>query len=457
MVFSSLEFIFRFLPVFLITYYIVPREWKNAVVLLGSIIFYAFGEPKYILLITGSVIVNYYAAKLMSECSGNMKRRLVFLVDIIFNIGILMIFKYLSFIITNINHFSVQSLKVPDIALPLGISFYTFQILSYEIDVYKKRIPYDRSLIDLGAYILMFPQLIAGPIVNYTEVALDMKSRIVKLTDVEEGLRPFIIGLSMKVLLANNLGTIWDNVGTAGYGNISTVFAWIGALAYTFQIYFDFAGYSLMAIGLGRMIGFKLPGNFDHPYTAVSISDFWNRWHITLTRWFREYIYIPLGGNRGGKTRTYVNLFIVWFITGLWHGAAWSFILWGIYYFCFVVLERVFIGNKLKKAPVILRHIYTMLIVMIGWVLFATESVGDTLVYISRMFTFNGGNDFLEHFGSVVALLAAGAFFSAPYFERFMKKHEKDLIGIAILFVLFWASVIALVDTVYNPFLYFRF
>lgn len=457
MVFSSLEFIFRFLPAFLLVYYLVPRAWKNAVILLGSIVFYAFGEPKYILLIMASVVVNFLLAKIMGESRGKLLRKLIFIVDIIINVGILLIFKYLAFIVTNVNGCLGTGYAVPDITLPLGISFYTFQILSYEIDVYKKRIPYDRSLTDLGAYILMFPQLIAGPIVNYTEVSLDMKSRMVRLSDIEDGLRPFIVGLSMKVLLANNFGTIWDNVGTAGYDNISTVFAWIGAAAYTLQIYFDFAGYSLMAIGLGRMIGFKLPDNFRHPYMAVSVRDFWDRWHITLTRWFREYIYIPLGGNRKGRIRTYVNLLVVWFITGLWHGAEWSFILWGLYYFSLVVLERLFIGKLLGKLPRIVGRIYTLLAVMLGWVLFATESIPDTLVYITKMFTVNAGNDYREHLSTVILLIAAGAFFSTPLFDRFMKRHSKDAIGITILFVLFWACVVALVDTLYNPFLYFRF
>ncbi len=457
MVFSSLEFIFRFLPVFMLVYYLVPRAWKNAVILLGSIVFYAFGEPKYVLLIVASVAVNFFLAKIMAASRRRVVRGFVFAVDIIFNVAVLVIFKYLAFIITNINGCLGTAYTVPELTLPLGISFYTFQILSYEIDVYKRRIPYDRSLIDLGAYILMFPQLIAGPIVNYTEVSLDMKSRIVRLTDVEDGLRSFIIGLSMKVLLANNFGTIWDNVGTAGYDNISTVFAWIGALAYTFQIYFDFAGYSLMAIGLGRMLGFKLPDNFRHPYMAVSIRDFWDRWHITLTRWFREYVYIPLGGNRKGTVRTYVNLFAVWFITGLWHGAEWSFILWGLYYFCLVVLERLFVGRLLKKLPRLVGRIYTLLAVMLGWVLFATESISDTLVYITKMFTINTGNDYMEQLPAVIMMIVAGAFFSTPLFERFMKRHSKDVIGIAALFVLFWACVAALVDTLYNPFLYFRF
>lgn len=457
MVFSSLNFIFRFLPVFLIAYFIVPGYWKNAVLLIGSIAFYAFGEPKYVILIVCSVLVNYFLAMGIGRSRGEGLRKFLLAVDIIFNIGLLGIFKYLGFIVENINNIGGMNLTVPEIALPLGISFFTFQILSYVIDVYRERIPYDRSLIDLGTYILMFPQLIAGPIVTYSEVALDLKSRQRRLYDIEEGLKPFIIGLAMKVLLANKLGTIWDGVGTAGYEQISTPYAWIGAAAYTFQIYFDFAGYSLMAIGLGRMIGFTLPENFDHPYVSVSIRDFWGRWHMTLTNWFREYVYIPLGGNRKGGFRTYVNLLIVWFITGLWHGAAWNFVLWGMYYFIFISLERLFLGKLLKKLPKFIGWIYSIFVVMIGWVLFAVNSVDEFVVYITRMFGGYSGTDYMENIISVSVLLVCGAFFSTPVFKKLFIRIKDNAIGLILLLVLFWASVTSLVDAAYNPFLYFRF
>ncbi len=457
MVFSSLEFIFRFLPVFLIVYYLVPEYWKNAVLLTGSIVFYAFGEPVYVLLIIASVVVNYLISLGIGRRRRKRIRLLLLLLDIFFNIGLLAVFKYLDFVIENINLIGGLKIPQPHLALPLGISFFTFQILSYVVDVYKKKVPYDRSLVDLGTYILMFPQLIAGPIVTYDRVALDLKSRQKSLKDLEDGLKPFILGLAMKVLLANNMGTIWSNVGTAGYENISTPFAWIGAIAYTFQIYFDFGGYSLMAIGLGRMLGFSLPENFDHPYTAVSVRDFWNRWHMTLTAWFREYIYIPLGGNRKGGVRTYVNLMIVWFITGLWHGAAWNFVLWGLYYFCFVTLERLFLGKILKRIPKFFGWLYTMLVVVIGWVMFAVNGIGDFAVYITRMFGGYGGTDYLDHIASVILVLVLGAFFSTPVFIRVFGKIKNNIIGVVLLVALFWASASALVDAAYNPFLYFRF
>ena len=457
MVFSSLEFIFRFLPVFLIVYYFAPPYWRNAVLLIGSIVFYAFGEPVYVFLIIGSVLMNYLLALGIGKSGGGIRKRLLLAVDIILNVGILAVFKYSAFIVENINLLGGTEFEVPQIPLPLGISFFTFQIMSYVIDVYRGTVPSDRSLIDLGTYILMFPQLIAGPIVTYTEVALDLKSRQRRISDLEEGLKPFIIGLSMKVLLANNLGTVWDSMGTAGYENISTVYAWIGAAAYTLQIYFDFAGYSMMAIGLGRMLGFSLPQNFDHPYAAVSVSDFWNRWHMTLTGWFREYLYIPMGGNRKGKLRTYVNLLIVWFITGLWHGAAWNFILWGLYYFCFIAVERLFLGKLLRRLPGFIGWLYSILVAMIGWVLFAVNGMDDFMVYINRMFGGYTGDDFMEHIVSVAMLIAAGAFFASPFFERCYMRLRDGVMGLFLHLILFWASVTALVDAAYNPFLYFRF
>lgn len=457
MVFSSLDFIFRFLPAFLLIYYVAPERCKNAVLLLGSIVFYAFGEPGYVLLIICSVVFNYLIAKGIGETEGKAGRMILLSVDIILNIGMLAVFKYSGFIVENINRIGGFDFSVPRIPLPLGISFFTFQILSYVVDVYRKKIHYDRNLIDLGTYILMFPQLIAGPIVTYGEVALDLKSRRKRLAQLEEGLKPFIIGLSMKVLLANNLGTIWNNVGTAGYENISTPFAWIGAAAYTLQIYFDFAGYSMMAVGLGRMLGFSIPENFDHPYAAVSVRDFWSRWHMTLTNWFREYLYIPLGGNRNGRIRTYANLFIVWFVTGLWHGAAWNFILWGLYYFCFIAIERLFLGRLLSMLPRFIGWLYTMLVVMTGWVMFATNGVEEFSVYINRMFGGYYGKDYMNHIISVSLLLVAGALFSAPVFRKLYDEIKDGTGGLILHIALFWASVTALVDAAYNPFLYFRF
>ena len=457
MVFSSLLFIFRFMPVFFAIYYLVPAKWRNAVLLFGSIIFYAWGEPKYAILVLISITVNYFLALGIDAAEDKQGLRHFFLVlDIIYNVGLLLVFKYSAFAVTNFNALSGSSIPVPDLELPLGISFYTFQIMSYVIDVYRGSCCCERSILDLGTYLLMFPQLIAGPIVVYDKVALALKSREINAGSLERGLKTFILGLGSKVLLANNFGNIWDAAGTAGYEVMSTPMAWIGITAYTFQIYFDFSGYSLMAIGLGEMLGFSFPQNFNFPYIASSVNDFWHRWHMTLTSWFRQYIYIPLGGNRKGRARTYLNMLIVWAVTGFWHGADWNFVLWGLYYFVLLSIEKLFLGKFLGRLK-ILPHIYTMLAVMCGWVLFAVTDTGQAGVYFSRMFTWHPGTDYLENIRTVLLLLAAGAVFSTPVFRQWYIRHKRSFAAAAVLFVIFWASVTALVDSVYNPFLYFRF
>ena len=457
MVFSSLVFIFRFLPLFFIIYYLTPARFRNFVLFVGSIIFYAFGELKYTALILLSVIVNYLIARLMdAKSAGKGRRKLLLVFDIIYNVGILVVFKYLAFIVSSINDLSGASLPVPELTLPLGISFYTFQIMSYVIDVYRKEADAEKSLIDMGTYLLMFPQLIAGPIVVYSDAALALKARKVDLSNFEEGLKIFILGLGSKVLLANPFGSIWDSTGMGGYDVMSTPLAWIGAIAYTFQIYFDFNGYSLMAIGLGRMLGFSFPKNFDHPYTSRSVTEFWKRWHISLTSWFRQYLYIPMGGNRKGKLRTYLNLLTVWFITGLWHGASWNFVLWGLYYFVLIAIERLFLGKLLKRSYVLSR-IYTMTAVISGWVIFAVEDLSHVLVYLSRMFTLHYSDDYRENLITIIILFVAGTIFSTPVFSPWFRRNKNKAVGIIVLFIIFWSSVTMLVDSAYNPFLYFRF
>ncbi len=457
MVFSSLIFILRFMPVFFIIYYIVPAKWRNFVLFAGSVIFYAWGEPKYVILVLISVAVNFFIAKAIGRSGDRQGRKKLFLATgIIYNAGLLLLFKYSAFVITNINEFCGTSVRVPELALPLGISFYTFQIMSYVIDVYRGTCEYETSILDLGTYLMMFPQLIAGPIVVYDKVALSLKAREISAENLENGLKTFIIGLGSKVLLANNFGSIWNNAGIAGYEDISTPQAWIGMIAYTLQIYFDFNGYSLMAVGLGEMLGFSFPENFRYPYTATSVTDFWRRWHITLTSWFREYIYIPLGGNRKGRMRTYLNMFIVWAVTGFWHGADWNFIIWGLYYFVLISIERLFLGKLLKHSRVLSR-IYTMLAVMCGWILFAITDVRQVGVYFSRLFSWHYSTDYLENIGTVAGLLLTGAILSTPIFHGFYEKHIKSVPVLAVLIIIFWGSVVSLVDAVYNPFLYFRF
>lgn len=455
MIFSSLVFIFRFLPIFFLIYYIVPRRFRNLVLFLGSLFFYAWGEPKYAVLILVSILANFLFAQGIHRCAGNGKKWILAF-DIIFNVGMLAFFKYSNFVVDNISSLLGQEISFPKIALPLGISFYTFQIMSYVIDVYREKCKCERSIVRLGAYLCMFPQLIAGPIVIYQKVSCELRHRVPNIKGVENGLKLFVVGLGYKVLLANNLGMIWTSMEEVGYENLSTPLAWIGILSYTLQIYFDFNGYSLMAIGLGEMLGFTFPQNFNYPYIANSVTDFWKRWHITLTSWFREYIYIPLGGNRKGKVRTYVNLLIIWFITGLWHGAGWNFISWGLYYFVFIAIERLFLKKYLDKSKVLSR-IYTLAVVMCGWVIFAITDMGNIGIYFSRLFSGFYSADYIPYLQSYWPLLAAGILFATPVFQKAYEKYKSHFIGLLVLLILFWASIVSLVDAVYNPFLYFRF
>ncbi len=455
MVFSSLIFIFRFLPIFLLVYYIVPRRFKNLVLFLGSLFFYAWGEPKYALLIIASVLVNFFFAYGIAG-SKNFLRKLLFTTDIILNVGTLVFFKYSNFVVDNINQITGYELSFADIALPLGISFYTFQIMSYVIDVYKGKSKCERSIVRLGAYLCMFPQLIAGPIVVYGQVSEELQNRKILLEKVENGAKTFVIGLSYKVLLANNFGQVWNSMDGVGIDNLSTPLAWIGIVSYTLQIYFDFHGYSMMAIGLGEMLGFTFPKNFNFPYTANSVTEFWKRWHITLTSWFREYIYIPLGGNRKGKIRTYVNMLIIWLITGLWHGAGWNFICWGLYYFFFLAIERLFLKKLLDKSK-ILSRIYTLTIVICGWAIFAMTNLNDIYLYFCKMFELSYSTDYLPYLQTYWPLFGAGILLSTPLLSMWYEKKKNSSLALIALFLLFWASVISLVDAVYNPFLYFRF
>ncbi|SKB59946.1 alginate O-acetyltransferase complex protein AlgI [Lachnospiraceae bacterium] len=459
MVFSSLIFLFRFLPVFLLVYYIAPKSVKNLVLFIGSLIFYAWGEPRYSVLVLMSILVNFYATRFMSVYDREYRireRRICLFFIIFYNVGMLLFFKYTGFILTNINTFAGTDIPVPKITLPLGISFYTFQIMSYVIDVYKGEIEVENSILNLGTYLVMFPQLIAGPIVVYKDVAAALKEREITLQGVENGLMTFTLGLGSKVILANNLGNIWNACGEAGYENISTLFAWLGIAAYTMQLYFDFSGYSLMAIGLGEMMGFKFPQNFNFPYSANSVSEFWKRWHMTLTNWFRNYIYIPLGGNRKGAVRTYFNMFVVWLITGFWHGADWNFILWGLYYFVLLSIERLFLKKILDQSQFFSR-IYTLLAVMVGWVLFAAPSLYEAVIYLSRMFTLNPGTDFLEYARNYALLLAGGVIFATPVFSDWYKKHRRNIVVLLFMIAVFWYSVYLLTEEMFNPFLYFRF
>ena len=365
MVFSSILFLFRFFPIAMLVYYIAPRRYKNLVLLVESLVFYSWGEVRYFPIMIASILVDFIASNGIEKHRQSKGACRAFLtLSVVFNLGMLGFFKYTNFLLLNLGALTGLSFPALSLTLPLGISFYTFQTMSYTIDVYRGKVPAERNIVDFGAFVVLFPQLIAGPIVRYTDVNRELKSRVITLDGVQEGIDIFIRGLGRKVLIANNIGALWTEVSAMNFEVISTPLAWLGILAYTFQIYFDFSGYSQMAIGLGRMLGFRFPRNFDDPYIAKSVTEFWRRWHMTLGSWFREYLYIPLGGNRCSFPRQVFNLFVVWAATGLWHGASWNFVLWGLYFFVFLVLEKAFLRPRLEKTRV-LGHLYLLFLVVV--------------------------------------------------------------------------------------------
>ena len=456
MVFSSLIFIFRFLPIFLILYFITPKKYKNFTLLTFSLIFYTFGEPRYFPLMIASILVDYFVSiKIEKNYNNRNKCRLLLLISIIFNIGMLFFFKYYNFFIDNINMIFYTSFKELSLSLPLGISFYTFQTLSYTIDVYNGKIKAERNLIDFGAFVSAFPQLIAGPIVKYTDINIEIKNREFNLSNLEIGLEEFIIGLGKKVLIANNIGMLWTEVYNKNLNDISMPLAWIGILAFSFQIYFDFSGYSSMAIGLGKMLGFTFPKNFNFPYISRSISEFWRRWHITLSSWLKEYVYIPLGGNRVGKIRYLFNLLILWFLTGFWHGAEYTFIIWGLYFFVLIYLEKLFLKNFLNKHK-IFSHIYTIFFLLIGWCIFAIDDISILKLFINRMISFDFSLDWIYYISNYFIVFIICFISSTPLIQRLYTKINKEIRAILIVLI-FILSVAYLVDSTYNPFLYFRF
>ena len=466
MVFSSTIFLCVYLPLVLLGYYICPKKGRNLFLLIVSLIFYAWGEPKYVFLMIFSILVNYVFGLLMDKHRENKKRlKLLLVISVIIDLGLLSVFKYTDFIITNINSVFGAGFDLLNIALPIGISFYTFQAMSYTIDVYRDDVRVQRNLIDFGMYITMFPQLIAGPIVRYTDVQDQLAERNVTTADFSEGIMRFVVGLGKKVLLANQMGAVWTQIYALG-GDISALMAWTGAAAYTFQIYFDFSGYSDMAIGLGRMFGFKFPENFRYPYESVSITDFWRRWHITLSTWFKEYLYIPLGGNRRGLARQALNLLIVWTLTGFWHGAGWNFVMWGLYYFAILFIEKLFLLKALDKLPRLFRHAYALLLIVIGWVIFASDDVSVMLPYLGSMFGANGALGGMDVYTLLTraALMVICCVASTELPRRLFvtaagKMNEKAAFTVksVLTLTLLALSVVFLIGDSYNPFLYFRF
>ena len=468
MLFSSIVFLFTFLPAVVILYYLLPVRFRNVILLLARLVFYAWGEPVYLFLMLLSILFNYFsgldiARNLQDKRAA--KRSLVF--NLIINLAVLGFFKYEGFVLDTLNGILPVHISYHALPLPIGISFYTFQILSYIIDVYRGNVKVQTNLLNFALYVTMFPQLIAGPIVQYADVDEQLASREVSRTKFGEGSMYFIRGLAKKVLLANTSGMIFTEVSGLAKGNIAVMTAWLGAFAYMFQIYFDFSGYSDMAIGLGKMFGFEFNMNFNYPYVSKSITEFWRRWHISLSSWFRDYVYIPLGGNRVSKIKHIRNLLIVWFLTGLWHGAAWNFVAWGLYYGVILIIEKYLLSPVLDRLPDIVRHIYSIVLVVIGWVLFFSSSFGQAADYIRVMFG-AGAHGFADResmylLTSNLILWLILIFGSTPLvhfrYEHMLrsKKWNTTIINSVVYAALFIVCIAYLVTETYNPFLYFRF
>ncbi len=459
MVFSSLVFLLIFLPVVIIVNFLLPGRYRNFFLLIANLFFYAYGEPVYVLLMLASILVNYIAALLLDRCSSLKLRKAVLVVDIVINIGALCFFKYTSLILDTLRIIpALRSLPGANIVLPIGISFYTFQAVSYVIDVYRRECRSSKSFVDFAAYISLFPQLIAGPIVRYSDVERKLKERHVSVEMFSNGIKLFIIGLAKKVLLANKFGMLWEQIfaDTAAYG---TVGAWIGAFAYTLQIYFDFAGYSDMARGLGKMLGFDFCINFSYPYISRTVTEFWRRWHISLSTWFKDYVYIPLGGNRRSKGRQAFNVLVVWALTGLWHGAGWNFVAWGLYYGVLLLAEKMIYGKFLSRLPKAVCHIYTLLIVVVGWIFFASPTFGSAFAYLKVMFTPVTGNALSLvpwAFTFIVGITASTPLMTAVW-GTIKLKRKLTLWEIALCAGGFVLCMASLITESYNPFLYFRF
>ena len=488
MVFSELTFLYYFLPIVMVIYFFLPTKGRNILIFITGLIFYAWGEPFYVFIMLLSTAIDYTAGRLMDRWDDdNSKRKKCLLVSVCMNVGLLAIFKYSDFITDNINALIGSDITNPvlslnkllndlfdfglnekQVDLPIGISFFTFQSMSYTIDLYLRKIKVQKSFINFASYVSLFPQIVAGPIVRYSEVADELEERTVNLSKINSGVSMFVRGLSKKILLANNIGMIWTEIKAMDYSQISASVAWLGILAFTFQIYYDFSGYSDMAIGLGKMLGFEFPKNFDHPYISQSISEFWRRWHITMGSWFKSYVYIPLGGSRCSALKTYRNLIIVWALTGLWHGASWNFVLWGLYFGVLVIIERIGWGKILEKLPSPVRIIYTFVLVVFGWVLFDTDTIGDAASYFAAMF--GAGNGAAADSGYAlyvisqnIPLIAACVLLAGGLGSRLIdycsRKYPKGAAAVSV--PLKTAALLIctcyLADASYNPFMYFRF
>ena len=471
MVFSTPFFLFFYLPIVLAVYYIAPLKFRNAVLLLLNLIFYGWGEPIYILIMFASIAIDYTHGMLVTRCQakGNDKgARLAVASSVIFNLALLGVFKYSDFVIGNLNALLGTSIPLTGLKLPIGISFYTFQTMSYTIDVYRGDAHAQKNIITFGTFVTLFPQLIAGPIIKYKDLDDQLEHRTHSPEQFAAGVQTFVVGLAKKVLIANNIGSLWDTIKATELSGLTVVGAWLGAIVCALQLYFDFSGYSDMAIGLGRMPGFEFLKNFDYPFISKSISEFWRRWHISLGSWFREYVYFPLGGSRKGKWRTCLNLLIVWSLTGIWHGAAWNFVLWGLYFGVLILCERTFWGKALEKFPGWLQHVYTLFLVIVSFAIFGVEDMAKLPGYLAAMFGFAGGGVVnaatLYYLRSYLPVLLVSFVAATPLVTNLVKRHwgvDRSKVGRVLLPIGLMAGMVLctayLVDATYNPFLYFRF
>ena len=452
MVFSSVSFLFFFMPIFFILYYLVPKKFKNFCLLIFSLLFYAWGEPIYIFLMIFETFINYIFGLLISKNN----KKIYLIITIILNILVIGFFKYSDFLINVINDIFKLNIDNLNIGLPIGISFFTFQGMSYVIDVYRKEVKAEKNYFTLLTYISMFPQLIAGPIVRYENVNNELKSRKINFDNFSIGMVRFLKGLYKKVLIANIIGMLFEII-TSDIQNISLLTAWLGALSFALQIYFDFSGYSDMAIGLGKMLGFDFLENFNYPYIANSITDFWRRWHISLSTWFKDYVYIPLGGSKKGVRRTIINLLIVWTLTGIWHGADYNFILWGLYYGILLILEKFIFKNIINKLPNFIKHVYTIFFILIGWVIFSITDINNLTLYFTKLFDFTNilDNNFLYYISNYGIILLIGIILSLKI--NIKENKITNIIKPFIFIILFIITISFIVSDTYNPFLYFRF
>ena len=467
MVFSSLTFLLCFLPAVLLIYFAVPRKAKNAVLFLASLVFYAWGEPVYVVLMIFSTILDYTCGRLVEKFRGTSKKKIGLIISVCCNLGLLIFFKYSDFFIATINGIFKTTIPQLNLPLPIGISFYTFQTMSYTIDVYRGDAKMQKNIISFGAYVALFPQLIAGPIVRYQDIADQLDERTHSFDKFGDGVKRFVTGLGKKVLLANNIGLLWSMVSETDAAQLTVAGAWLGIIAFAFQIYFDFSGYSDMAIGLGKMLGFDFKENFNYPYLSKSVTEFWRRWHMSLGTWFRDYVYIPLGGNKKGLPVQLRNIAIVWILTGFWHGAAWNFVLWGIFYGVLLLIEKLFLLKRLEKAPVVIGHIYALFTVLIGWVLFAFDDLSKGLAFLKVMFGGGAGivnSATLYQLLSYIPLMIICIIGSTPLmkniYEKISKKSKEGFVltaDVVKILIVAGLSVAFLISGSYNPFLYFRF